>query len=108
MKSFVPLLIWILSAVSAAACNIPVFRYALERWLRGREEFLALQAATGAAQDACPAAVDRCLDFDAVRWETDYFRARFLVGHWGLAGHLTVAESIVDLLAAEEIIDPAE
>jgi hypothetical protein len=32
MKSFVPLLIWILSAVSAAACNIPVFRYALERW----------------------------------------------------------------------------
>jgi aminoglycoside/choline kinase family phosphotransferase len=28
--------------------------------------------------------VDRCLDYDSLRWETDYFKERFLVGHLGL------------------------
>ena len=32
----------------------------------------------------CPAAVDRGLDYDALRWETGYFRDRFLAGHLGL------------------------
>jgi aminoglycoside/choline kinase family phosphotransferase/choline kinase len=43
-----------------------------------------IQEATAAAAAACPSAVDRRLDYDALRWETGYFRDRFLVGHLGL------------------------
>jgi aminoglycoside/choline kinase family phosphotransferase len=43
-----------------------------------------LQAATADAHAACPLATDRRLDLAALRWETDYFRVRFLAGHLGL------------------------
>jgi len=46
---------------------------------------LDLQAHTAAAITDCPAATDRRLDRKMLRWETDYFRDRFLVGHLGLA-----------------------
>lgn len=48
------------------------------------DRLLELQGATSRAETVCPAAVDRRLDYDALRWETDYFRDRFLVGHLGL------------------------
>ncbi len=47
---------------------------------------LQLQERTPDALDGgCPPAVDRILDHDQLRWETDYFRERFLAGHLGLA-----------------------
>ncbi|MFN2371883.1 MAG: phosphotransferase, partial [Candidatus Krumholzibacteriia bacterium] len=48
------------------------------------DHLLRLQAATGLAASACPAAVDRTLDRAALAWETGYFRSRFLQGHAGL------------------------
>jgi len=46
---------------------------------------LDLQALTATAIADCPAATDRRLDLKMLRWETAYFRDRFLVGHLGLA-----------------------
>lgn len=51
---------------------------------RSVDRLVSLQAATVRAMTECPAAVDRRLDYDALRWETGYFRDRFLVGHLGL------------------------
>jgi len=48
------------------------------------DHLLDMQAATDAARSKCPLAVDRCLDYEALRWETDYFREHFLAGHLGL------------------------
>jgi len=48
------------------------------------DHLLVFQSATEAARSLCPSAVDRCLDYDSLRWETDYFKERFLVGHLGL------------------------
>ena len=48
------------------------------------DHLLELQSATETARSQCPFAVDRCLDYDALRWETDYFREYFLAGHLGL------------------------
>jgi len=42
-----------------------------------------IQAATDQAMTECSEAVDRQLDYESLRWETDYFRDRFLVGHLG-------------------------
>jgi aminoglycoside/choline kinase family phosphotransferase/dTDP-glucose pyrophosphorylase len=48
------------------------------------DRLLEIQGATARARAGCPSAVDRRLDYDALRWETGYFRDRFLVGHLGL------------------------
>ena len=55
-----------------------------EAYRRTVDHLLDLQSATEAARSQCPFAVDRCLDYDSLRWETNYFRDRFLVGHLGL------------------------
>jgi aminoglycoside/choline kinase family phosphotransferase/choline kinase len=47
------------------------------------KHLISLQGATDMAGEACPAAVDRRLDIGVLRWETDYFRARFLEDHMG-------------------------
>ncbi len=49
------------------------------------DHLLRLQGATAQARQECPLAVDRVLDTAQLRWETDYFRARFLVGHCDLS-----------------------
>jgi aminoglycoside/choline kinase family phosphotransferase len=46
---------------------------------------LELQSATEVAPRRCASAADRTLDFATLRWETDYFRKRFLAGYLGLA-----------------------
>jgi len=48
------------------------------------DRLLDIQGATARALSGCPAAVDRSLDEEALRGETDYFRERFLEGHLGL------------------------
>lgn len=55
------------------------------------DHLLRLQSRTGAARSGCPEAVDRTLDHAQLRWETDYFRERFLAGHCGLAGGVLAA-----------------
>lgn len=55
-----------------------------DAYRRAVDHLLDLQSATETARSQCPSAVDRCLDYDALRWETDYFRNNFLVGHLGL------------------------
>ncbi|HOX25400.1 MAG TPA: sugar phosphate nucleotidyltransferase [Candidatus Krumholzibacteria bacterium] len=44
-----------------------------------------LQTFGADARALCPAAWERTFDRDHLRWETAYFRERFLVGHCGLA-----------------------
>lgn len=56
------------------------------------DHLLRLQGATPQARQECPLAVDRVLDTAQLRWETDYFRSRFLVGHCGLS-----KEEVADL-----------
>ncbi|MCK9997230.1 MAG: phosphotransferase [Candidatus Krumholzibacteria bacterium] len=55
-----------------------------DAYQRTVDHLLDLQSATEEARTQCPSAVDRCLDYDSLRWETGYFRDRFLVGHLGL------------------------
>jgi len=55
-----------------------------DAYRRAVDHLLDLQSATEAARSQCSSAVDRCLDHDSLRWETDYFRKQFLVGHLGL------------------------
>jgi len=55
-----------------------------DAYRRTVDHLLDLQSATEKARSQCLSAVDRCLDYDALRWETDYFKERFLVGHLGL------------------------
>jgi aminoglycoside/choline kinase family phosphotransferase/dTDP-glucose pyrophosphorylase len=55
-----------------------------DAYRRTIDHLLHLQSSTEAAREQCPPAVDRYLDYDALRWETDYFKERFLVGHLGL------------------------
>ncbi len=43
-----------------------------------------LQVRGTAAAARCPEAGDRLFDYDTLRWETDYFRQRFLVGSCGV------------------------
>ncbi len=47
------------------------------------DHLLKLQDATDAARQACPAATDRRLGLEDLRWETSYFRERFLLGVHG-------------------------
>jgi aminoglycoside/choline kinase family phosphotransferase/choline kinase len=55
-----------------------------DAYRRTVDHLLDLQSSTAAARSQCPVAVDRCLDYDSLRWETDYFKEHFLVGHLGL------------------------
>ncbi len=55
-----------------------------DAYRRTVDHLLELQSATQSARSECPLAVDRCLDYDALRWETGYFREQFLVGHLGM------------------------
>ena len=45
---------------------------------------LEIQGATTRAAAGCPSAIDRELDYEALRWETGDFLERFLVGHLNL------------------------
>ncbi len=56
-----------------------------DAYRRTVDHLLNLQSATSEARIRCPLAVDRCLDYESLRWETDYFRKNFLMGHMGLA-----------------------
>lgn len=67
---------------------------------------LRLQARTGSAVAACPLATDRVLDRAMLRWETDYFRERCLIGHCGLSANETEAltpdfERLADCVQAQ-------
>jgi aminoglycoside/choline kinase family phosphotransferase/choline kinase len=78
-----------------------------EGYRRAVDRLLQLQDVTTAAQRDCPEAVDHCLDTAGLRWETDYFRERFLTGHLGLddvAGAELTAE--FDRLAAAAARQP--
>jgi NDP-sugar pyrophosphorylase family protein/aminoglycoside/choline kinase family phosphotransferase len=66
-----------------------------------------LQVCGTAALDHCPPAGDRLFDYQTLRWETDYFRRRFLIQLVDLA-----PEEVADLdeefhsLAAEALTQP--
>ena len=62
------------------------------------DHLLRLQEATQRAAGACPEAVARTLDRGQLRWETDYFRTRFLAGHLGLDA--AAVETLADEFAA--------
>lgn len=79
---------------------LPAFE-AAQDWL------LKLQAQTGRAGSECPPAVDRMLDLAVLRWETDYFRERFLAGHCGLPPTATAdLEAEFERLAARVASQP--
>jgi len=59
---------------------------AVAAWELATDQIARLQAVTEAARVECPVAFDRALDETVLRWETDYFRERFLVGLLGLDG----------------------
>ncbi len=72
------------SLLSLAADEGPGSKQVQDAYRQAVDHLLAVQSATEPARRQCPAAVDRCLDYDSLRWETDYFRERFLAGHLGL------------------------
>ncbi len=51
-----------------------------DAYRRTVDRLVGIQAATPEAMTECHAAVDRSLDYDALRWETAYFKDHFLVG----------------------------
>lgn len=53
-------------------------------WDLALDHIARLQATTVDARTECPVAFDRTLDHATLRWETDYFRERFLAGLMGL------------------------
>ena len=66
-----------------------------------------LQTFGAEARALCPRAWDRSFDRAHLRWETDYFRERFLVGHLGLAaGDLADLTPEFDALAAACLDQP--
>ena len=56
---------------------------AVAAWGLAVDHITRLQRATGAARHECPAAFTLALDEAGLRWETDYFRERFLAGLMG-------------------------
>ena len=74
---------------------------AVRAWELATDHVARLQAATAAARTECPAAFDLALDADVLRWETDYFRERFLAGLMGLdpAGLAGLAPGFATLAA---------
>ena len=66
-----------------------------------------LQTFGAEARALCPQAWDRPFDAAHLRWETDYFRERFLVGHLGLERNdLTDLTPEFDALAAACLAQP--
>lgn len=57
---------------------------AADLYSRALDRLADLQTFGVANRRRCPPAWDRTFDREHLRWETDYFRARFLVGHAGL------------------------
>ncbi|MBM4130180.1 hypothetical protein FJ250_04015 [bacterium] len=60
-----------------AAAEAPA---AVAAWELATDHIARLQATTEAARTECPVAFDLALDLPVLRWETDYFRERFLGG----------------------------
>ncbi len=66
-----------------------------------------LQTFGAESRTLCPPAWNRTFDADHLRWETDYFRERFLVGHLGLpASELEALTPEFDALAAACLRQP--
>lgn len=66
-----------------------------------------LQTFGAEARALCPEAWDRRFDAEHLRWETDYFRHRYLVGHLGLdAADLVALTPEFDALAAACLEQP--
>jgi aminoglycoside/choline kinase family phosphotransferase/CTP:molybdopterin cytidylyltransferase MocA len=64
---------------------------AVNAWELAVDHIALLQQATVAARDECPVAFGIALDEPGLRWETDYFRERFLAGLMGLPEDETAA-----------------
>jgi len=74
---------------------------AAARYGRVLDRLADLQTFGAESRHVCPLAWDRRFDHDYLRWETDYFRERFLVGHAGLAaGDVADLDGEFDALAA--------
>jgi NDP-sugar pyrophosphorylase family protein/aminoglycoside/choline kinase family phosphotransferase len=75
-------------------CELVARDRALAGVLYGRvlDRLADLQTFGVESRHRCPSAWDRVFDADHLRWETDYFRRRFLIGHAGLR-----ARDLVDL-----------
>lgn len=58
---------------------------AVNAWELAVDHIARLQQATPAARTECPVAFSLALDEAGLRWETDYFRERFLCGLMGVA-----------------------
>ncbi len=66
-----------------------------------------IQTRGTAAADGCLLAVDRLFDRETLRWETDYFRRRFLAGYLGLpAADLAPLDDEFDRLATAALAQP--
>lgn len=57
---------------------------AVTAWELAVDHIARLQQATVAAREECPVAFGLALDGAGLRWETDYFRERFLLGLMGV------------------------
>ena len=78
-----------------------------DAYRRTVDHLLDLQKATEPARSLCPCAVDRCLDYDSLRWETGYFKEHFLVGHLGLeSAHLAELDGEFHTLAERAAAQP--
>lgn len=96
---------------AAAAADEPP---AVAAWELATDHVARLQAVTAAARTECPVAFDLALDLPVLRWETAYFRERFLGGLMGLdpAGDLSPADdpalaaefaALADVVAAQPV-----
>lgn len=84
---------------AAAAADEPP---AVAVWALATDHVARLQATTAAARAECPVAFDLALDLPVLRWETAYFRERFLGGLMGLdlAGDRALDDEFAALAAA--------
>lgn len=83
---------------AAAAADEPP---AVAAWELATDLVARLQATTAAARAECPVAFDLALDLPVLRWETTYFRERFLGGLMGLdpAGDPALDDEFASLAA---------
>lgn len=82
---------------------------AVAAWELATDHVARLQATTGLARAECPVAFDLHLDRAVLRWETDYFRERFLGGLMGvdigdLADLTSGFEALADAVAAQPVL----
>ena len=94
------------SLSAAAAADAPE---AVAAWELATDHVVRLQAATGAARRECPVAFELALDLPVLRWETAYFRERFLGGLMGVdpaADRDLPAEfaALADVVAAQPVL----